>query len=173
MKLTNTIRDAFVRSAMSDVPSVDYAEKIRAATRNAVLNTLPKPVLAIYKDEKTRPYLKQRGVSLVRSCSTMVPWPDDWEKETSIRLSIGAKDREEIDQLGASMKAQDEGRLELERKLKACAYSVTTRKALVAMLPEFEKYLPADEPAAARTLPVVANVVSDFVKAGWPKGTKA
>jgi hypothetical protein len=35
-------------------------------------------------------------------------------------------------------------------------------------LPEFEKYLPEDEAQAVRALPVVTNVVADFVKAGWP-----
>lgn len=29
MKLTNTIRDAFVRSVMKDVPTVDYKEQAR------------------------------------------------------------------------------------------------------------------------------------------------
>jgi hypothetical protein len=46
---------------------------------------------------------------------------------------------------------------------------VSTRKALVDLLPEFEKYLPADEAKAIASLPAVANVLSDFVKAGWPK----
>ena len=50
------------------------------------------------------------------------------------------------------------------------ALGASTRKGLADALPEFEKYLPADEPAAVRSLPVVANVVADFVKAGWPKG---
>ena len=44
-----------------------------------------------------------------------------------------------------------------------------TRAALAAALPEFEKYLPADEPKALRSLPSMANVASEFVKAGWPK----
>ena len=60
----------------------------------------------------------------------------------------------------------------LREKLHGCAYAVTTRKALVDLLPEFEKYLPADDASVCRTLPVVQNVVSDFVKAGWPKDGK-
>ena len=58
---------------------------------------------------------------------------------------------------------------ELETKLMAAANSCTTRKALVELLPEFEKYLPADQAAACKTLPAVANIMADFVKAGWPK----
>ena len=41
------------------------------------------------------------------------------------------------------------------------------------MLPEFEKYLPADEQKALRSVPVVANLVADFTKAGWPKDKAA
>lgn len=32
--------------------------------------------------------------------------------------------------------------------------------------------VPADEPKALRSLPALANVAADFVKAGWPKGRK-
>ena len=80
--------------------------------------------------------------------------------------------RAEVDALKAEMDASNKARKALAEKLRAVAYSVTTRKALAAALPEFEKYLPPDDAAAIRTLPVVANVVADFVKAGWPKGKK-
>lgn len=43
-------------------------------------------------------------------------------------------------------------------------------KALRAAMPEFAKYLPEADKAPDRSLPVVANVVSEFTKAGWPKG---
>ena len=41
MRLTNYIREAFVRSVMNDVPSIDYEEKIR--------NLVNKKVVAIHK----------------------------------------------------------------------------------------------------------------------------
>ena len=46
------------------------------------------------------------------------------------------------------------------------------RAAFVAKLPEFAHYLPAEDAPAGRSLPVVANLVTDFVKAGWPKDKK-
>jgi hypothetical protein len=52
------------------------------------------------------------------------------------------------------------------------AEGASTRKALVAALPEFEKYLPAEVEAPVRSLPAIANVVAEFTKAGWPKGEK-
>jgi Nucleotide modification associated domain 5 len=169
MKLTKTIRDAFVRAAMNDVPSVDYAEQIRAGTLAAVLEILPKPIRDMWNDPKLRRYLETHYVCVAGNINVAVPWPGYLRNEEG-RAAIKPEARAELDQLAALMKAQEAQRNALHIKLKGCAESVTTRKALVALLPEFEKYLPADEPAALRTLPVVANVVSDFVKAGWPKG---
>lgn len=59
-------------------------------------------------------------------------------------------------------------RRELRDKLSTIVYGLTTTTALEKALPEFAKYLPK---AAAKTdnLPAVANLVTDFVKAGWPK----
>jgi len=53
-------------------------------------------------------------------------------------------------------------------------YACTTTKQLRELLPEFDRYLPAEEEKTLRTLPVVQNIVADFVKAGWPakKGSK-
>lgn len=61
-------------------------------------------------------------------------------------------------------------RAKLESNLRATACSVTTREALVKLLPEFEKYLPAADAPQDRTVPALANLVADFVAAGWPKG---
>jgi hypothetical protein len=61
----------------------------------------------------------------------------------------------------------------LRSKLKGAAYACTTTKQLRELLPEFDKYLPEEVAASARSLPVVANIVAEFTKAGWPsKGKK-
>jgi hypothetical protein len=75
----------------------------------------------------------------------------------------------EVDALAEKASADKAARAVLSQRLRAVAYSVSTRKALAEALPEFAKYLPADEAEAMRTVPVIANVVADFVRAGWPK----
>lgn len=165
MKLTNAIRDAFIRAALDDVPSVDYEEQIRKLLVDDSIEQLPPKVRALAKDTELNEFLLRSwyygdsvGVSIfVR-------------KGYSFQPSKSAQDT--LTALTAKMGAQRELRRELKDSLKAVAYSVTTRKALAAALPEFEKYLPADVGAASRSLPVVANVVTSFVKAGWPKGKK-
>jgi hypothetical protein len=166
MNLTNYIRDAFVRAAMQDVPQVDYDEKIRKAAVAAAVAAMPPKVRAFWESNKNlRGWVEQRSVKVASGISVHVPHPSD-----DMTFGEKLKNLPEIVELKALSDEQQETRNSLQAKLRSAAYGVKTKKALVAMLPEFEKYLPADEPAAIRTLPVAANVVADFVKAGWPKG---
>lgn len=166
MKLTNTLRDAFIRAAMQDVPTVDYTEQARSLLMADSLAQLPPKVRAIAKDKDLSHFVESGGhhvcglgyITVFRGRgSDFKPSPE-----------VDAK----LDALKAAAAAQGQTTKDLRTKIKAVAYSVTTRKALADLLPEFAKYLPADEQAALRTVPVVTNVVTDFVKAGWPKGAK-
>jgi uncharacterized protein (DUF2267 family) len=162
MRLTTTLRDAFVRAAMSDVPQIDYqAMTIKATLADAVAQ-LPPKVRAIYQDAEL---------------SRFVAREDSYNGNAYVRVPCGTsnfylseKAAVEVAKFKAADEAQKAIASALRQKIRACALACSTRKALLEMLPEFEKYLPTDEAAACRTLPVVANVVSDFVKAGWPKG---
>jgi hypothetical protein len=163
MKLTNTIRDAFVRAAMDDVPSIDYSEKIRAEAVKAAVEMLPLRAKAAWNDKDSRPFVH----SFYRSIgNTGVNLPGTGESKAVDKV------REACAALVEAEGKQNEQRAALKSRLRAVAYSVSTRKALADALPEFEKYLPADEAAALRTVPVIANVVAEFVQAGWPKGKK-
>lgn len=159
MKLTKTMRDAFVRAAMDDVPKIDYDEQQRKLVVDDAISQLPPKVRAIYNDEATKPYVHTTYAYRLGGFS--VPSAGSYEASESVRV--------EYARIEGLAKSQNDARNELCGKLNGCAASVTTRKALAELLPEFEKYLPVDEPAAIRTLPVVQNVVADFVKAGWPK----
>lgn len=165
MKLTNYMRDAFVRRVMDDVPSVDYTEAIRAEVMKAAVAALPPKVRAAWKDKGLHGYLNTTYFHVCGVSIANVPMPDN-EAFKAEKQKIEAS----VAGLVAKSKAQTDQRDALQSKLRQCAYSATTRKQLVSLLPEFEKYLPADDATAARSLPVVANVVADFVKAGWPKG---
>lgn len=163
MKLTNTLRGAFIRAAMQDVPNVDYGAKITAAALEDAVAQLPPKVRAIYNDKALRHFVKSDWCR-VGPDRQHVPSGGDYIASESARAKV--------EELSALKNAQDERNSDLRNKLRGCAYACSTRKALLDMLPEFEKYMPSDEAAACRTLPVVANVVSDFVKAGWPKDAK-
>lgn len=172
MKLTKFIREAFVSAAMNDVPTVDYTEQIRKEVMRASLAALPNHVRSVWMDEATRPYIKTIYRHYVGQ-SIAVPGIEGnrWGGLPDLPALL-AVDELLIDNLVAQHKAQDEQIKALKAKLEATAASCTTRKQLADLLPEFEKYLPADAPAACKTLPAVANIMSEFTKAGWPKGKK-
>lgn len=163
MRLTNLIRDSFVTAAMNDVPKVDYEKQIKDQYQLGMLDLMPPELVGLYEKNKmwfSHSFKHIQGVST----SFQIVSPSDYGV-----TELKPKRKAEIDRLVALHKEQRRTRNDLQDKLKAVAYSVTTRKALAEALPEFEKYLPADEPAACRTLPAVANLVADFTKAGWPK----
>lgn len=168
MRLTNTIRDAFIRAVMQDVPKVDHDETARKLVLDDSAAQLPPKIKALVRSAETAPFVRTT---------------DYWTNMTDLgiyRAYAASGDKYtptadtlvKLKALNDAKREQEAARKALRSKLHAVAYGSTTRKNLADALPEFEKYLPADELAASRSLPVVANVVAEFVKAGWPKGGK-
>ena len=165
MRLTNTIRDAFVRAAMNDVPAIKYEDEAHKLVRDDAIAQLPPKVQAIAKDKALVGYIRTSHHWFGRNsfCSVSVVGPE---------YKMTEKVAKRVAELVEMHQAQVEVFDGLRSKLNGAAYAVTTRKALAELLPEFEKYLPVDEVTANRSLPVVANIVADFAKAGWPKDAK-
>lgn len=160
MRLTNTIRDAFIRAVMQNVPSVDYDAQVTKLVQADIRAQLPAKVREIADDPELRHYLNRETIFTTSGFNNVTVYSNG-----SARLTDAAK--AEINALTLKHRAQSSTRDSLKSRLHACAYGVSTRKALAEMLPEFERYLPADEPAAMRSLPVVANVINEFKAAGW------
>jgi len=158
MRLTKLIRESFVRAAMQDVPHIEYDEQIRKVIFDNVVAQMPPEMLKAYQKHpklfNTDGRYIDNQIGYVYLPCSIAPAPE------AIRCAL---------ELVEKRRVQKNARQSLKEKLQAAADSVTTRKALIALLPEFEKYLPADEPAACKTLPAVANLLADFTKAGWPK----
>lgn len=167
MKLTNYIRDAFVTSVMADVPKVDYAEQARKTFLSAYLLTLPKQVQVMWASNELRPYLVTNTARRCNQCF-MVPTNDRYSSDFSDPASV----KEELQSIYAAHDAQKATREKLRTSVHAAAYACTTSKALRELLPEFERYLPPEEEKTSRQLPVVQNIMADFVKAGWPADKK-
>lgn len=166
MRLTNTIRDAFVRAAMADVPKKNFEKDIHDLIKEDAKKLLPPKILELVEDQKMREFIKGHS-HYIRGYTINNVWVYGSTYERSPRVNT------KVEALLCEAEGQVESMNKLEHNLRAAAYSVTTRKALVDMLPEFEKYLPETEAKANRSLPVVANIVADFTKAGWPaKGKK-
>ena len=167
MKLTNYIRDAFIKRVMTDVPYVDYSEQARILAQTTVRDAFDKQYGAgKYKSLDEAGWLGHRYVPMprnIQNCYMAIPSGSDLGQEYP---EVWAQ----ILKLSTLAEAQSASRTALENNLRAAAYSVTTRKALADLLPEFEHYLPADDAKAIKiNLPAVANLVADFTRAGWPK----
>jgi hypothetical protein len=161
MKLTQTMRDAFVRAALADVPKVDYDSQIRAEALRIAVAKMPPAVQAFYKkhpDWVTR-YTYAFVVPGCALVSVLLPMQD------GAKLDPG--ERKRVDELLRLNQMQIDTRKALMQKLHSVASGASTRKQLLDALPEFAKYLPADAASASRTVPALANVVADFVQAGW------
>lgn len=167
MRLTNTIRKAFIASVMNDVPQIDYQEQWRKVVTEACVAEAPKEVQTLWNNPDTRTWMNDR---YIWGCGTSVSIPASTGRP-GVPASVKEQAKAIEDQYDAQYDAQGTVRYELSTKLDGIAYSCRTRKALVEMLPEFEKYLPTEN-QPTKNLPV-ANVVSEFVKAGWPKGKEA
>ena len=158
MRLTNYMRDAFISAAMHDVPQEDFRDQMQTLLTKAAISCLPPKVRAFYDDPATRDFV----------CQTRLPYGFEYTCVPGLG-TLPEGTQEKYTKLKEKQKEQNTRLRELRGQLRGVAYSVRTRKALVALLPEFEKYLPADDSATCKTLPAVANVMADFVKAGWPK----
>ena len=171
MKLTKYIRQAFVEAVMNDVPYVDYGSQAQALAEKTLLDIMPASIKKLLKDELVEPWLNREWMHMPRHFSNFAGYT------TRSNNDIIAKQCPEvwgqINELHKLNEQQSEKMKQLRIKLQGCAESVTTRKALAEILPEFEKYLPEDQKEAIKTLPAVANVVADFAAAGWPKHKKS
>ena len=163
MKLTNYLREAFVKAAMNDVPQVNYEQQCRD-----LVQTMRKAVLKPLGLDKADPN---------RLCNHTTVWMP----KSMPNMTVHGLTSDEAKAIAADPKivafcnaheAQKQARSELQSKLEGIASGCTTRKQLVELLPEFEKYLPADTPKPGANLPAISNVVGEFIRAGWPKDQK-
>lgn len=169
MQLSKYHKVLFVTQAMNDVPQRDFPELIRQEIKRQAevirkLHGLEKidntrlnstyPCAVFYQLDRTIPNVSQCVYGLTHGEAEVI------------------SNSPEIAKLKQEYHTQFQQRNELRAKLAATLANCHTRKAVLEVLPEFEKYLPPEPDKLDRSVPVVANVVTAFVKAGWPKDGK-
>jgi len=158
VRLTNSIRSAFVNSVMNDVPSVDYIDQMQREANRIGRAMMPWEIAAVY--DKYPDWFELEW-ACIGQWYGYGPFPRK-------HAAFHAEDIQAMDRLKQLEKEQSLALSRLRNQLEQAAASATTTKALAEMFPEFAKYLPAEE-TKTRNLPAIANVVADFVRAGWPK----
>jgi len=173
MRLTKYQREAFVRAVLNDVPKIDYESAVRKLVSDDNIAHLPEKIKAVAIDPKTRDYLRSSyyhtsiflGVRISVGTSIIEGSERNWKPSPAAAVKI----QEMMKQW-----AEQQWRVtELEGKVSRAIWSVMTIKQAKATLPEFVKYLP-EEPEKGKSpnlpAPIIANLLADLSRAGWPKG---
>lgn len=168
MKLTKLMRDGFVARVMDDVPKIDYREKWAKRALEVAVAAMPgalQPVYALYPE-----YFRKWYAHCGPGFTAYLPNGDGSGPESRLRELIQA------DPMAKSFiddsKAQNTAHDDIRTKLTGIAAACSTTQALLAALPELEKYIPADD-TPTKNLPALANLVADLTLAGWPKEINA
>lgn len=160
-----TTRQAFVRAVMDDVPSVDYDEKMRVLLQKFAVASLPDALKPLYKTHAhwfntVTYYNTPSGYPSVVCVGESHDQLDQAIKADNLMLDA-------VRLLAESKRAQNTTREMLRDKLRALVHSVSTHEALIKAAPEFSKYVSCAG-VVDKTVPVVANVLSELTSAGWP-----
>ena len=168
MKLTKSDREMFVDGVMDDVPNIDYDKLAAELVRDTLLSVAPKAVKELYKTHPS--WLDGFNVCTpdgLQSIYTKLRVPEDGSNDFAVQWP---QHWAQLTEWGKLNTKQREDRKALRTKLKAMIAGYTTLKAATEELPEFAKYLPWDRDVVKdRSVPAVANVVTDLMNAGWPK----
>ncbi len=145
MRLNQYQKQAIVRSILGDLPKQDFdTEKARVQT--ALTKAMSRSCQNLYK--KNPQALRAEYLRIGGARGIFFIGDADLNKVV-----------EPFNQVSKDLEA-------LEARVKAAVNSCSTRKQFVDRYPEFSKYAPREnEPCP--TLPAVANLVADLVKAGW------
>jgi hypothetical protein len=155
MKLSKLTKEAIVRAIWNEVPEVDYKAHKEAIQKALVALFTPevKVVYDLCPDALKTTWHPTGGYEL------------PYEERHLIVANLTDEQQKAVHEPFVEEYRQ---RQQAMRKLEALVMGCSTRKQLVNLLPECEKYLPA-EASTDRSLPVVANVIADLTKLGWPK----
>lgn len=183
MRLTKYHKEAIIAAIMQDPPKpprdlqAEYQAAVMADMIAVSAKTLPALSVAL-KDKQLRPFLLT-GYNSVQPSAVTIGNRSYYGRSVGLGSAVTYMGYAPSDDLNARseeiMVAAVEEMLNrdaLESKVSGVVNSCSTRKALLDLVPEFEKYLP-EEPTKGTMLPALANLAADLVKAGWPAGKTA
>lgn len=157
MRLTNFHRAAIVSAAMQDVPTVDYIEQLRT-----LINQKVQALQKAHKMDLVEPARLYSACIYLAGQSFASLGLLDAERNM-------IKNSPDVVALLNAKHEQDARIADLKNSLRNALLGCSSLKQAKQALPEFEKYFPSETPGISRSVPMIANVLSDFVKAGWPK----
>jgi hypothetical protein len=155
MKLTKYQKQAIVLAIANDIPEIDV-KKRREKIQAAVVAAMSPSIRKIYRDMPHA--LKRQHEWLVY----------DGLEYTTRELIVGDLSDEQVQEILMPFQEEERARSEAIDRLTKLVNGCSTLKQLREALPECEKYFP-QEGTKTQYPVVVANVVTDLMKLGWPK----
>ena len=157
MKLTKYQKQAIVRAITNDIPEIDV-QKRREKVQAAAVAAMSPSIRKVYK---TMPHALRTEYEHLMY---------DGQDYATRKLVVGDLSDEQVAEILEPFTQEERARTEAIGKLGMLVEGCSTLKQLKEALPECEKYLP-QEGAKTQYPVVVANVVTDLMKLGWPKGS--
>jgi hypothetical protein len=171
-RLTTHMRNVFVQAVMQDVPEgINYDEKAHMFVKKWACNRMSPKVLALY--QQMPEWFKTEMISMP-GCIQSINVPTNLSyNELNFAMKSDREAWSTLTEMSWSKHNQRKELAALKDKISAAIGMCTTVKSAHDKLPEFAKYLPALSAPIDRSVPVIANLVSDLNKAGWPADRKA
>jgi hypothetical protein len=169
MRLNKYDKQAFVAAALDDVPLEDFDAQAQKLWNETVKAGLPVDLL-----NTITKYPNWFSVSYIDMPGTLSNFATVFKEAGDSRNQWQSKFPElfaQIKDLEAKKRTQSATLERLRQQLEGAIGQCSTLKQAVSLLPEFVKYLPQDRDGdkQCRQMPVVANLVTDLINAGWPK----
>lgn len=170
MKLTNTMRDAFVRSVINEVPRIDYQAQLERVIRDDEFEQAPPVIQAVLKSEhfyaldrnSVHYFKKESGASISFHSHGL-------GAVNMLRHHVLTEEAvKKIREIAELARVQKEKLEELKTAVTAAIYGFTTVEKARQGLPEFAKFLPTEAPVTKNPVAVI-NPISKLLDAGWPK----
>ncbi len=157
MRLTNQMRDDFVKAVMSKV------RRRQKWSREACVEEINKRFAAALADD-VKEFMKKHPNLVARESKYLPDWlcwkPDGehhlrWSyASVVVYQKIEDINVDDIQKNHELWKKEEERRNQMAQRLREVAYSVTTNTDLAAALPDLVKFVPKDEPKVKKQLPV-------------------
>jgi hypothetical protein len=158
MRLDKYAKQAIVKAIMADVPKPDKVKR-RADLQAAIVKAMSPDVRKVFKESP--------GALKTYYFGDLTYNDVNWDTR---ELVVGDVTEKKLNELAKPYNDEDAAIAAARTKLQGAIEGCNTRKALMARLPEFEKYYPAEDAPMSKNLPALANVMADLSKLGWPKG---
>ena len=148
MKLTNYLRDSFVRSVKNNTPEI--AVPTEQALQAAALKAMHPKARAMYKDEEARKSLKTANKY--------------FNGFGHVTIVVGDS---KLDDILKPFNDATNARAEVLTKVRSVAYGCTTLKQLKEALPQLVKHMPSEQGSVQTGLPVPAGIMDDLKAVGF------